>query len=177
MKVFDRSVLYSYTLCTWVSLLKILKHTFYLLPEWPYWKTSQWKIWNLAIFIKALIKSGSCSLVLKISFIPKISFFTLSQNYFPICYILAWFNVVIFYSLVFVYTHLWILVYLQFTIASFSFDSQWQQINLEKVYRPFTSNSFCHQETKKQTVYAWNFLQSPMQDLTSKIHLIFLESP
>ena len=38
------------------------------------------------IFMKALVKSGSCSLVLKINFIQKISFFTLSSQYFPLMF-------------------------------------------------------------------------------------------
>ena len=77
---------------------------------------------------------------------------------------LACFNFVIFYSLVFIYPQLWILIYSKFATASFSYDSQWQQISLGKVYRALTSgNSFCHQKTKKQTGYAWQFLQPPMQ--------------
>ena len=58
----------SYTLCTWV--LKILRHTFiYLMSGWSYWNTS----------LKGLVKSGSCSLVLKTSSIQKISFFYLQS--------------------------------------------------------------------------------------------------
>ena len=37
----------SYTLCSFVCLLKVLTHTFYLLSEWPYWKTSQLKIYEI----------------------------------------------------------------------------------------------------------------------------------
>ena len=82
-------------------------------------------------------------LVLEISFVQKVSLFTLSSKHFPLYFMFAWFNFVMFFSLVFV----------------------------EKNY-------------KKQTVYAWNFLQPPMQMCESALiplyknqYALFLQLP
>ena len=118
MKVFDKSALLSQLyimhsgmfvknseahLCLPVVLFAILE---YLPLE---------NIGNLSIFIKALINSPSFFSDLKISFIKKFPFFTLCLKYFPSYCMFAWFNFMMFFSLVFLCTHLWTLVYLQFT--------------------------------------------------------------
>ena len=44
-------------------------------------------IWNLSIFIKVFVKSGSYSLVLKISFIQEIPFFYLQSIFLYAAYL------------------------------------------------------------------------------------------
>ena len=52
-----------YALCTWVCLLKILRHTFvYLLSGWPYWNTSQWKIYEIQPFFPKLLLDHAVAL-------------------------------------------------------------------------------------------------------------------
>ena len=88
----------NYTLCTLVCPFKIIRHTLTL-----------------------IILSRSCSLVLKISFVQKISFFACSKYFllyvfffFPSCE--CWF------------------IYNLLSMTSFSYGSRWCQINSGKVY-------------------------------------------
>ena len=53
-------------------------------------------IWNLFIFIKALIKSHSCFLALKISFMQNIFFLTLSSKYLSLYCMFSWFDFAVF---------------------------------------------------------------------------------
>ena len=45
-------------------------------------------------------------------------------------------------------------------MASFSYDSQRQQLNLIKVYRAFANNCFCQQKQKSDSL-CMKFLQPP----------------
>ena len=103
--------------------------------------------WCLFIFIKAFIKSYSYSLLLKISFIQKLFLFALSSKYFFLYCTFAWFNFVMFFSLVFLYTRLWVLIYLQFT---FFIWLTVVQINLVKLCTASASDSFLPPKNNKK---------------------------
>ena len=72
-------------------------------------------IWNSVIFIKAFVKSGSCSIDLKISFIPKICFFYLQSSFLDaLClhdlilkYFIVWFLPTLACEFWFIYNLLW----------------------------------------------------------------------
>lgn len=86
-------------------------------------------------------------------------------KYFPLYYMFAWFSFVIFFSLVLVCTCLSILVYLQCTKYGIVFA--WLMVAANKFVESVSSFHkqlyFCHQKSiKKQTGYASNFLQPPI---------------
>ena len=138
----------NYTSCTWVGMLEILKHTLRML-SWLCCLDGHIRIPPSRKYMKFIHLYRSSSkimlfLVLKISFAQKFSLFTLSSKYFPLYFMFAWFNFVIFFSLAFVYTCLWILVYLQFT--------KYGLVRLHRarvLHRAFLSDSFFF-VTKKQ---------------------------
>ena len=74
-------------------------------------------------------------LVLEMSFVQKVALFTLSSKYLPLYFMFAWFN--------FVMSSFCLNLHMNFVLFTI-----YQKINMAKVYRVFTSDSFF--VTKKQ---------------------------
>ena len=93
-------------------------------------------------------------------------FYIIFKVFFFMLYVCIRFNFVMFFSLVFVYTCLSILVYLQFT-------------KFRLVFMWLTTQENKFGEGVKQTGFTWNFLQPPMQMCESasipyiKINMLF----
>ena len=105
----------NYASCTWVCLLKILNYTFiYSLSGCSYQNTSQWKKYDIYPSLSKFLQNRAF-LSFKNYFCPTVSPFYIIFKVFSLYFMSAWFNFVMFFSLVFVYTYLWILVYLQFS--------------------------------------------------------------
>ena len=104
--------------------------------------------------------------VLKISFVQKIYLFVLSSEYFLLYFMFAWFTFVMLFGLIFVYAYLWVLVYSQFT--KYGLVLIWLTMPANKFgegVQSFHKWSFfvTKKAIKKQTGYAWNFLEPAMQ--------------
>ena len=117
----------NYTLCTWVCFFKISQTYLRVLVAWmarlEYLSVEN--TWNLSIFVKAVVKSRSCSLVLQTSLVQNILLFTLSSKYF--LYMFAWFIFLMLFSLILsrLACECWF-IYDLLSGASFSYDSQWR---------------------------------------------------
>ena len=95
---------------------------------------------------KLIIESCSCSLVLKISFVQKMFFFTLCSEYFLLyIFLYVFVNLVMFFSLFFICAFVWMLVYLQFTKYGLVF--MWLKVTANK----FRQRVFCCQQSSYNT--------------------------
>ena len=138
----------NYTSCNWACFLKILRHTSYLdghigiPPKEKYMK-----------FIHLYISSYKITLLLlsfkKLVSLKKFPFSHYLQSIF-LSIMFAWFDLVVFFILVFFYTCLWILVYLQFTKYGLVF--KWLTVTANELgegIQSFYKRLFCHQKTIK----------------------------